>query len=350
MTVTDKTTPAPQSAAAPSPFPPIAEYAFISNCHTGALIAPDGAVDWLCVPSFDSPSAFGSLLDRQAGSFRLGPFGIDHPDRARLRARDERARLDLEDAVGLDRRPRRAHDGPDDRAGHDHPAHAPARRRRRRAPARAHGRVPRGRSRGRARLRAGLRLRASRLRVACSTTTGTAPTRPAPGRRSGSASDVALGIEGERVRGAARAQGGRAAPLRALVGGRARGARRRGRRDRAASTRRARFWRSLARTRAHPRPPLARPDPALRARDQGPDVHADRRHRRRAHDLAPRDARRRAQLGLPLHVDARLDVHAAGAALPAARLGGRRVHAVRRRRRAQRGRLAADHVRHRRPP
>jgi alpha,alpha-trehalase len=68
-----------QSAAAPSPFPPIADYAFLSDCHTGALIAPDGSVDWLCVPRFDAPSAFGSLLDRQAGSFRFGPFGINHP-------------------------------------------------------------------------------------------------------------------------------------------------------------------------------------------------------------------------------------------------------------------------------
>ncbi len=69
----------PQSAAAPSPFTPIAEYAFISNCHTGALIAPDGAIDWLCVPRFDAPSIFGSLLDREAGYCRLGPYGINHP-------------------------------------------------------------------------------------------------------------------------------------------------------------------------------------------------------------------------------------------------------------------------------
>src|SRR5918995_5792959 len=69
----------PQSAAAPSPFPPIADYGFLSNCHTGALIAPDGAIDWLCVPRFDSSSVFGSLLDREAGAFRFGPFGINVP-------------------------------------------------------------------------------------------------------------------------------------------------------------------------------------------------------------------------------------------------------------------------------
>ena len=71
--------PQPQSAAAPSPFTPIANYGFLSNCHTGALVAPDGTVDWLCVPRFDAPSVFGALLDRGAGGFRFAPFGINVP-------------------------------------------------------------------------------------------------------------------------------------------------------------------------------------------------------------------------------------------------------------------------------
>ena len=62
-----------------SPFPPIEHYAFLSDCHTGALIAPDGGVGWLCVPRFDSPSLFATLLDREAGYFRMGPFGINVP-------------------------------------------------------------------------------------------------------------------------------------------------------------------------------------------------------------------------------------------------------------------------------
>jgi alpha,alpha-trehalase len=64
---------------APSPFPPIADYAFLSDCETVALVGPTGAVEWMCLPRVDSPSVFGAILDRDAGSFRLGPEGISVP-------------------------------------------------------------------------------------------------------------------------------------------------------------------------------------------------------------------------------------------------------------------------------
>jgi GH15 family glucan-1,4-alpha-glucosidase len=63
----------------PSPFPPIQDYAFLSDCQTGALVAPDGSVEWMCVPRFDSPAIFGALLDRRAGTFRVGPYGLQVP-------------------------------------------------------------------------------------------------------------------------------------------------------------------------------------------------------------------------------------------------------------------------------
>jgi alpha,alpha-trehalase len=75
----------PVTAAAPasSPFPPIAEYAFLSDCNTTALIAPDGAVEWMCLPRPDSPSVFATLLDRSAGFFRLGPVRTRVPAQRR---------------------------------------------------------------------------------------------------------------------------------------------------------------------------------------------------------------------------------------------------------------------------
>jgi GH15 family glucan-1,4-alpha-glucosidase len=62
-----------------SPFPPIADYGFLSDCHTGALVASDGSIEWMCLPHFDSPSIFGALLDRGAGSWRVGPYGVYVP-------------------------------------------------------------------------------------------------------------------------------------------------------------------------------------------------------------------------------------------------------------------------------
>ena len=59
-----------------SAYAPIAEYGFLSDCEAMALIAPSGNVEWLCLPRPDSPSVFGSLLDRGAGGFRLGPADV----------------------------------------------------------------------------------------------------------------------------------------------------------------------------------------------------------------------------------------------------------------------------------
>jgi GH15 family glucan-1,4-alpha-glucosidase len=72
-------TAAPPTLLGGSAFPPIAEYGFLSDCETTALVAPGGAVEWLCLPRIDSPSVFGALLDRDAGSFRLGPAGVNVP-------------------------------------------------------------------------------------------------------------------------------------------------------------------------------------------------------------------------------------------------------------------------------
>ena len=257
---------------------------------------------------------------------------------------------DVEDADRLDRRTRRADDGAAGGRGHDHAAHAAAGRRRRRPHAGPDRRVHRGSGRARARLRACVRLRPCPGRVdASSATTGMQPTRRGPGRRSVCARTSRSASRATACRGRHTLRLGDraycalswaeelAAPAERRRGGREDG------RDDALLAR-------LARSGAHSGPPLPRSDPALGPGDQGPHVHAHRRHRRGADHVAAGDAGRRAQLGLPLHLDARHDLHAAGAPLAQPRLGGRRVHAVRRRPRGDRGRLATDHVRDRRPP
>ena len=60
-------------------FPPIADYAFLSDCETTALVAPSGNVEWLCLPRMDSPSVFSAILDRRAGGFRFGPDDVTVP-------------------------------------------------------------------------------------------------------------------------------------------------------------------------------------------------------------------------------------------------------------------------------
>jgi GH15 family glucan-1,4-alpha-glucosidase len=47
----------------PDRYPAIEDHAVIGDLHTVALVAADGTIDWCCLPRFDSPAAFASLLD-----------------------------------------------------------------------------------------------------------------------------------------------------------------------------------------------------------------------------------------------------------------------------------------------
>lgn len=65
---------------------PIEDYAFIGDLHTGALVASDGAIDWLCLPRFDSPACFAALLGSpENGCWTLAPEGAGRCTERRYR-------------------------------------------------------------------------------------------------------------------------------------------------------------------------------------------------------------------------------------------------------------------------
>jgi GH15 family glucan-1,4-alpha-glucosidase len=60
-------------------YPAIDDHGLVGDMQTAALIATNGTVDWMCVPRFDSPSVFASLLDcDEGGSFALAPARTRH--------------------------------------------------------------------------------------------------------------------------------------------------------------------------------------------------------------------------------------------------------------------------------
>ena len=77
-------------SALTSPFPPIADYAFLSNCHTGALVAPDGSVDWLCVPSIRFAERVREPPRPRGGLVPVRPVRHQPTHRTGLRAGHER--------------------------------------------------------------------------------------------------------------------------------------------------------------------------------------------------------------------------------------------------------------------
>ncbi len=105
---------------------------------------------------------------------------------------------------------------------------------------------------------------------------------------------------------------------------------------------------ALARPRHVPRPPMAHGAAAVGADPERALLRADRGTGRRRHHVAARVAGRRAQLGLPLHVDQGRHVHAVGPLHARLRLGGQRLLLLHRRRGRVRAEHAPDHVRDRR--
>ena len=191
-----------QSAAAPSPFPPIAEYAFLSNCHTGALVAPDGAIDWLCVPCFDAPERVRQPARPGGGILPVRP--VRHQPSVRPQATTPGTNVLVttwKTPSGWVRRSRRADHGAAGSRGRDHAAHAA--RRPTTTPTTCSC-APSSASRAASRwswcasprsTTAGPRPSGPR-----STAAGTPPTPRGAGATIRLSSDLALGIEGNRVR------------------------------------------------------------------------------------------------------------------------------------------------------
>ena len=330
-----------------SPFPPIGEYGFLSDCEVTALVAPSGNVEWLCLPRFDSPSVFGAILDRDAGGFRFGPSDVRVPAARRYLP----GTMILETSWGSANgwmivrdvlligpwRHERDRSHTQRRAPTDYDAEHSLLRMVRCV----NGEVQLtldcepvfdyGRHLGRWEY-----TEAGYHQGDCRPTGPHVCDSPVLTLTS----DINIGFEGPRAVGRTLIKEGETRFCALSWGGREPP------RTYEEAYRRlvwtAHHWQHwLARGR-FPDHPVALVPRAIRADAEGADVRADGRRRRRSDDVPAGDARRRAELGLPLLLDPRLDVRAVGPLHARLRLGGARLPLLRGRDGGRRARSAGD--------
>ncbi len=319
-------------------YQPIENYGVIGDLHTVALVGMDGSIDFMCFPEFDSPTVFGALLDREKGGrFQLAPVleGAKQkqmylPDTNILLSRflSEEGVAEVSDFM------------PVEEVGW---AHNLVRR----------AKTVRGEVAFRMVCDPRLRLRPS----------------VAQGRNQEGGGDIRLRRPGQD--GSASAHARARAHRERRGGGRVQAEDRRNlrlgcwKRSCPASRRRPRrpdyvaeafkmtssFWRNwIGRSQYKGRWREMVNRSASRA--QADDLAEVRFSGRRAHFRPAGRNRRRAQLGLPLHLDPRRFVHAVRSAAPGIHRRGRQFHGLagRAHRRADRRRRAANHVRLGRSP
>src|SRR5215208_5107755 len=95
----------------------IEDYGLIGDMQSAALVSRDGAVDWLCLPRFDSASCFTALLgDERHGRWLLTPAGEVRASHRRYRHGTLVLETDFETSEGavrlIDFMPRRAQGPP----------------------------------------------------------------------------------------------------------------------------------------------------------------------------------------------------------------------------------------------